>query len=155
MNTEQSEKLAALGYDPDIHKLINDNRPELGFVAKNQIADPIEFPLTNIAIVGGDTTKVGDIWWVPKNQSIVISGDIGLEAATLMVMAEKVVDADKAVDDERFLAVIDAAGKLSVSAVFENTGNYLISAERLNRGLKRIDKNIALVFPPIELDVYA
>lgn len=110
--------------------------------------------LTDINVTNAELQ--GAIWWLEKDKPTVITGKFSVPLnATFMLMAEKVVDATDPVDDTRFKAVIDADGNLTINAVFDSTGNYVITAERLNRGLERIGKPIELEFETIEFDVYA
>ncbi len=107
-------------------------------------------PLTNVVI---SVSLIGAIYWVQENDVVTITGDISLPDGEYIVMAERMVDATKAVDDVRFKAIV-ANGAMTINAKFAQAGNYLISAERVNRGLDRIGTGVHLSFDSIEFDVY-
>lgn len=108
-------------------------------------------PLTGISIANAQL--VGSIYWIPENTVMVASGNIALPDGQYMIMVERVIDSSKVVDDARFVATV-AGGVMTMNVVFQSTGNYKFSAERLNRGLDRIGAGVHLAFDDIEFDVY-
>ena len=116
-----------------------------------QLDSRTEVMVSDVAISGA--SKQGDIWWIPQGQPFKLTGNVQLPNGQMMVMVERVVDADKPIDDVRFIATIQD-GQLTLPGVFEKSGNYVISAERLNRGLERIGMPIKLVFDTVEFDAF-
>ena len=116
-----------------------------------QLDGRTEVMVSDVAISGA--IKQGDIWWIPQGQPFKLTGNAQLPDGQMMVMVERVVDADKPIDDVRFIATIQD-GQLTLTGVFEKSGNYVISAERLNRGLERIGMPIKLVFDTVEFDAF-
>ncbi len=108
-------------------------------------------PLTNVQVTGAEVN--GSIYWAQEATALVITGDCALPDSELIVMAECVVDATKVVADTRFKAVF-VDGKLTINARFDVPGNYVITQERINRGLDRIGQPIHLGFDQIEFDIY-
>lgn len=108
-------------------------------------------PLSNLEVA--NAAKVGDIYWVQEGVSMTITGDCDLPDGSLIVMAEQVVDATNAISDTRFKADI-ANGVVTLTAKFDKSGNYMITASRVNRGLDRIGAGVNLSFDDIEFDVY-
>lgn len=117
---------------------------------KADVVKPV-LPLTNINIT--NAVLNGAIYWIAENSPMVITGDVSLPDGSYMVMAERVIDGSQVVDDARFKAIV-SNGKMTINAIFKTTGNYLFSADRLNRGLDRIGANVHLGFDDIEFDVY-
>ena len=117
---------------------------------KNQSISPV-MPLTNLSITNAE--KVGYIYWSEENVSMTITADCALPDGSLIVMAEQVVDATSAVSDTRFKATI-LDGVVTIQARFSKSGNYMITADRVNRGLDRIGAGVHLSFDDIEFDIY-
>jgi hypothetical protein len=108
-------------------------------------------PVTNVVVSGAN--KVGDIWWVQVGSTWTLTADVTLPNGQMMVMLERIVDGLQPVDDVRFIASI-TSGKLTISGKFDQSGNYTISKERLNRGLERIKAPFRLDFALVEFDAY-
>ena len=117
---------------------------------KNQSISPV-MPLTNLSITNAE--KVGYIYWSEENASMTITANCALPDGSLIVMAEQVVDATSAVSDTRFKAII-LDGVVTIQARFSKSGNYMITADRVNRGLDRIGAGVHLSFDDIEFDIY-
>lgn len=102
--------------------------------------------------------KAGAIWWLPVGVNFTLSAESNLAPMQLMVMIEKVVrdrNGDYVpVDDVRVKAVIDDTGKITMVGRFRESGNYRITAERLNMGLNEIGAPFNLDFEQIEFDAY-
>ena len=109
--------------------------------------------LTNVAVTSASARKVGDIWWMPENEVFTLTADVALPDSELMIMSERVINGDTVVDDMRFIANI-ANGQVTINGTFKTSGNYQITAERLNSGLARIGMPLELIFNKIEFDVY-
>lgn len=107
--------------------------------------------LTNTLVTGAEL--VGDIYWAVEGTILTITGDCALPDGDLIVMAEQVVDATNVVSDSRFKAVF-LGGQLSITARFDKSGNYMITQERINRGLDRINSPVNLSFDKLEFDIY-
>lgn len=108
-------------------------------------------PLVSVVVTGAEL--VGGIYWAKEGDILTITGDCALPDGDLIVMAEQVVDATNVVSDSRFKAVF-LDGKLSIAARFDKSGNYMITQERINRGLDRIESPVNLSFNKIEFDIY-
>lgn len=107
--------------------------------------------ITNIEVAGAVLT--GAIYWAQEGDVLTITGDCALPDGDLIVMAEQVIDASIVVSDNRFKAVF-LNGKMTITARFDKSGNYMITQERINRGLDRINSPVNLAFDKIEIDVY-
>ena len=107
--------------------------------------------ITNIQIPAADLN--GSIYWIAKDAPVVITADCPLPDGELMVMVERVIDGTNTVDDIRTKAVI-SGGVMTMSFVFETSGNYVFRASRLNEGLDRIGAEYHLGFDDVEFDVY-
>jgi hypothetical protein len=115
---------------------------------------PSGYPVFNVGNVDVvPARKVGDIWWVSNKANFEIKGNIPLPDGEVMVMMERVVDGMQRVDDVRLIATI-TDGNISIKGRIEGTGNYVLEASRLNRGLERINAPYRLSFETIEFDVY-
>lgn len=120
-----------------------------GWVYKDPTFSTI--PVTNVVVSGA--TKVGDIWWVSVGSTWTLTADVPLPNGQMMVMLERIVDGLQSVDDVRFIASI-SGGTLTIAGKFDQSGNYTISKERLNRGLERIKAPFRLDFTLVEFDAY-
>lgn len=118
-----------------------------------EYVDPpfVVLPVTNIVITAA--TLVGDIWWVEVNTPWTITANISLPDVDMMIVLERIVDGVSAIDDVRFVASV-VSGGITINGMFSQSGNYSISAERLNKGLKRIGENFRLTFDAVEFDAH-
>ncbi|RZG05500.1 hypothetical protein EXT48_08165 [Pseudoalteromonas sp. CO348] len=123
------------------HPVPRDNRPTI--------------TLESIELESSASRKIGDIWWVPLGEPITITAQaLGLPNGGLMVMVERVVNASQPIEDLRFIATIKD-GVVTLPLQFDTSGNYLITAKRLNEGLARIENApFRLDFETMEFDVY-
>ncbi|TMP46403.1 hypothetical protein CWB96_12995 [Pseudoalteromonas citrea] len=129
--------------DYDVNKYINSQNTELLSIA-----------LTNTTVTSPSAQLIGNIWWLPKDEPFTITANAeGLPDGGLMVMVERVINATQPVDDIRFVANIQN-GQITMQGKFEQSGNYIITAERLNAGLERIGAPFRLAFDTLELDAY-
>lgn len=108
-------------------------------------------PLAGVVVVG--SKPVGSIYWAQEGVTLTITGTCALPDGELIVMAEQVIDAVNVISDSRFKASF-LDGKLSITARFDRSGNYMITQERINRGLDRINSPVHLSFNKIEFDIY-
>ncbi|WP_157592823.1 hypothetical protein [Pseudoalteromonas citrea] len=110
--------------------------------------------LKNTTVASPNAQLIGNIWWLPKDESFTITANAeGLPDGGLMVMVERVINATQPVDDIRFVANIKD-GVVTMQGKFEQSGNYIITAERLNAGLERIGAPFRLAFDTLEFDAY-
>tara|TARA_Y100000034_G_scaffold122881_1_gene168900 strand:+ start:3102 stop:3650 length:549 start_codon:yes stop_codon:yes gene_type:complete len=147
--------------DPHLIEIGDFNDVKLGYIYQDGIFNPPEIhdspvPLpvlqvTNVNVSSG--MLVGSIHWVPIGAVWVLTANVALPDSQMMIMVERIVDASTPVDDVRFIANI-SEGILTINGVFEKSGNYVISAERLNRGLSRIGALFRLEFESVEFDAY-
>ena len=164
------ENLTNAGYPPingDTVRITypNGNIEEKLYSSADGLTDPEVLPLVSASNVllkvnGFAKQAVGDIYWLNQSVGFELTADLDIptelgELATdMIIMAERVVDGFTPVDDHRFLGNING-GQLTISSQsgFGETGNYLILAARLNRGLERIGAPFRVAFDPIEFDV--
>ncbi|OHU87823.1 MULTISPECIES: hypothetical protein [Pseudoalteromonas] len=110
--------------------------------------------LSNVTVECGQAALVGNIWWLPKGERFILRANVSELADTqLMVMVERVINAEQPIDDIRFVAEI-VDGVFTMQGCFELSGNYLITPSRLNAGLERIGAPFRLAFSALEFDAY-
>ena len=144
MADKQQARLGAiLGHSGHIEKTLIDSSPIAPVKPVIQI--------TNISIPAAELN--GSIYWIAKDAPAVITADCPLPDGKLMVMVERVIDGSNTVDDIRTKAVI-ISGVITMSFVFETSGNYIFRKSRLNEGLDRIGAEFNLNFDDVEFDVY-
>jgi hypothetical protein len=80
--------------------------------------------------------------------------EVALPNSEMMVMIEKVVRGTTPVADIRRPVTI-RNGQLSLQFTPTESGNYILSAARLNEGLRKIGKEFRLQFNDVEFDAYA
>ncbi|MBQ4864475.1 hypothetical protein J8L98_22545 [Pseudoalteromonas sp. MMG013] len=118
------------------------------------ISSELVIQLSNTTVTSPNAKLIGNIWWLPKDESFTITANAtGLPDGGLMVMVERVINATQPVDDIRFVANIKD-GIVTMQGKFEQSGNYIITAKRLNAGLERIEAPFRLAFEPLEFDAY-
>ena len=115
--------------------------------------EKLVMPITNIAL---DTTKEGQIWIVPTKQVVALTAKTLVPAGRFRAIVEQVVSG-QVKQDLRFQAEIvegqDGANVLTLPLYFETSGNFQITAERLNRGLDEIEAPFHVSFPKVDIDV--
>lgn len=141
-----------VGFDSALHQWVFLNNQCLGYKNK-QVTTAQQVELSSVEVSSASARKVGGIWWMPENEAFTLTADVALPDSELMIMSERVVNGDTVVDDMRFIANI-ANGQVTINGTFKTSGNYQITAERLNSGLARIGMPIELIFNKIEFDVY-
>lgn len=109
-------------------------------------------PLSNL-VIDSPANKVGDIYWLQRDTDAVVTADLALPDGEYMIMAERVANATNVIDDVRFVATI-LNGKFTMTVHFPITGNYLLTAKRMNEGLDRINSPVHLSFDDVEFDIY-
>jgi len=109
-------------------------------------------PMTNL-VVSSEATLTGSIYWLTKDVVATVTADLALPDGEYMIIAERVVDATQVIDDTRFVATV-LNGELTMTVSFETTGNYVFSADRMNKGLDRIGAPMHLGFDTIEFDIH-
>ncbi|PHI38323.1 hypothetical protein CBQ28_04365 [Pseudoalteromonas sp. GCY] len=110
--------------------------------------------LSGISVNSANARLIGKIWWVPKTEAFTITATAnGLPNGGLMVMVERVLNGYQPIDDIRFVATIEN-GQVTMQGKFEQSGNYIITAKRLNKGLERIGAPFRLEFETMEFDAY-
>lgn len=110
--------------------------------------------LTDITVTGENVTLGGGgIWWLPKNSLFTLTANAQLPDAEMMIIVERVIDGSTVVDDLRIKATI-TGGVITVTGQFAMSGNYIITAERLNQGLEIIGAPFRLSFDKVEFDAH-
>ncbi len=112
-----------------------------------------EIPVSNIEILYASGQLVGKIHWVPVNTLVTITANVNLPDSEFMVMFEYMVNADKVIKDVRRPATI-VNGVMTLQVLFKDTGNPVLSSERLNKGLGIIGAPFRLSDFRVEFDVY-
>lgn len=110
--------------------------------------------LTNIVVQGDHVTLGnGGIWWIPQNERFELTANVALPDTEMMIIIERVANGSNVIDDIRVKAqIID--GVVTINGVFSQSGNYQITAERLNAGLEIIEAPFRLAFDKVEFDAY-
>lgn len=109
--------------------------------------------IENINVFCSTGGKVGDIYWIPTNELVVIDADIPIPDSQFMVMFELLVNSGEVVQDVRRPATI-SNGRLNLQVRFRVSGNYTLSSDRLNKGLEAIGAGFRLAPFKIDFDVY-
>lgn len=110
-------------------------------------------PISNIHVSYAGGQLVGNIHWVPVNTSITITASIPLPNNTFMTMFEVMVNANEVIKDIRRPAVI-VDGVMTLEVKFKESGNPVLSSERLNKGLAIIGAPFRLSDFRIEFDIF-
>ena len=115
---------------------------------------------TSIALsdvnVSGDAVVLGNggIWWVAQNTPYTITAKAkGMPDGEMMIIIERIIQGGTVVQDIRAKASI-VSEHITINSLFEASGNYQITAERLNQGLATIGAPFRLAFEKVEFDVY-
>lgn len=110
--------------------------------------------LDNVNVTGEHVTLGnGGIWWLPKNSAFTLTANAQLPDAEMMIIVERVINGSTVVDDLRIKATI-TDGVITVNGLFAMSGNYIVTAERLNQGLEIIDAPFRLAFDKVEFDAH-
>lgn len=125
----------------------------------NPFTPEIETPfpvlqIQNIAISNGRLDDAG-IWNVKTKTVLELTAVTMLPSGEFTAIIQKVVNKEP-VDDIRYDATItvgDIESTLSLPLYFEESGNYVITAERLNQGLAEINKPFRVAFPKVDINV--
>lgn len=108
--------------------------------------------ILNISVSGHKRVRDG-IYDVSENSLITITGNVQMEDADepMVIMIEKLKNGVTPVDDGlRFEATINSS--VFTLPIKLPTGNFLLSAERLNKGLDNLNKGFHVAFDSIEFD---
>lgn len=117
-------------------------------------AGPSVIKLTNITVTGEHVSLGnGGIWWIPQSERFELTANVELPDSDMMIIIERVANGTHVIDDIRVKAqIID--GIVTIKGVFSQSGNYQITAERLNAGLDIIEAPFRLAFDKVEFDAY-
>ncbi|TMP88509.1 hypothetical protein CWC05_03510 [Pseudoalteromonas ruthenica] len=111
-------------------------------------------PIKEIAVTGDTVERgKGGIWWLAQNSTFELRGVAALPDSEMIVIIERIIDGEQVIDDIRARAVI-ADNTITVRGQFSQSGNYIISASRLNKGLESIEAPFRLAFETVEFDAY-
>ena len=120
----------------------------------NIITETPTIELTNVQVTSTSAELgSGNIWWLPQNEPFTLTANVALPDANMMIIVERVANGSIVIDDMRVKATI-ANGVVTINAAFAQSGNYQITAERLNAGLDTIGAGFNLAFDKIEFDAY-
>lgn len=115
-----------------------------------QIVLPV-VPANNVVVFGQTLQLRGDIYWVDVGHIVTIEADVALPDGEMNVMFDRVVTGDNVIADLRRTIFI-RNGRLSLRVTFKQSGNYVLSAERLNEGLSKINAPFRVAFKRLEFD---
>jgi hypothetical protein len=110
--------------------------------------------IQNIAISNSRLDDAG-IWNVKTKTILELTATTLLPAGEFTAIIQKVVN-KQPIDDIRYDATITVDGGqslLSLPLYFEESGNYTITAERLNKGLAEINRPFRVAFPTVDINV--
>ena len=141
-------------FDESAHEWIVVNSKLLGFRPKAQVVSIPEIELTNVQVSSASAELgAGNIWWIPQGEQFTLTANVALPDANMMIIIERLANGSTVIDDIRVKASI-ASGVVTINAAFSQSGNYQITAERLNAGLDTIGAGFKLAFEKIEFDAY-
>lgn len=108
-------------------------------------------PAENVVVFGQTLQLRGNIYWVDVGHIVTIEADVALPDIEMNVMFDKVVRGGVVTADLRRTIFI-RNGRLSLRVTFKQSGNYVLSAERLNEGLAGINAPFRVAFKRLEFD---
>ncbi|MCG7567064.1 hypothetical protein MHM95_12315 [Pseudoalteromonas sp. CnMc7-15] len=116
---------------------------------------PATIALSDIDVSGEAVTfGNGGIWWVAQNTAYTITAKAeGMPDGEMMIIIERIIQGGTVVQDIRAKASI-VNEHITINSQFEASGNYQITAERLNQGLATIGAPFRLAFDTVEFDAY-
>lgn len=115
------------------------------------------FPITDITIDG--SVQANGIWQLDTKVRSNLRAKVALPPNLLPAIVERIVNG-KPAGDLRFKAYITENAQtpglqdLTVPIYFEDSGNFLFSQERLNRGLEEVKARFRVEFPKVDIDVF-
>lgn len=117
-------------------------------------AKPV-LPMTDVQVIGSDTNlhEPTGIYWVKINTEFTLTADVALPDGDYMVMVEQVVETNRVIDDERFIANV-TGGELTVVGAIDSKGNYVVTQERMNLAFDYTNQPVHLSFDKIEINVH-
>ena len=119
------------------------------------LQEPAIIALTDFVVTSDNALLgAGNIWWLPQGEPFTLTANIGLPDTQMMIIIERVANGSTVIDDMRVKASI-VGGVVTINAALAHSGNYQITAERLNKGLETIGAPFRLAFDKVEFDAYA
>lgn len=110
--------------------------------------------IQNIQISNMELDSAG-IWNGPTDTVLVLTAETFLPAGKFTAIVQKIVN-KVAVSDLRFdanIVVGEGQSTLTLPLYFKDSGNYLITQERLNEGLAEIEQVFRVAFAPVDLNI--
>lgn len=121
----------------------------------SSLQEPTVIELTDIVVTSENAQLgAGSIWWLPQGEPFALTANVALPDTQMMIIIERVANGSTVIDDMRVKASI-VDGVVTINAALANSGNYQITAERLNQGLETIGAPFRLAFDKVEFDAYA
>lgn len=116
-----------------------------------------QYPVLQIQNIAINNSRLDDagIWNVKTNTVLELTATTMLPSGEFTAIIQKVVNKEP-INDIRYDATIvagDVESTLSLPLYFEESGNYVITAERLNQGLAEINKPFRVAFPKVDINV--
>ena len=114
--------------------------------------EKLVLPINAISI---DKPKNGTIWKIGTKQVATLTANTLIPAGQFTAIVERVVRG-QVVEDLRFDAQIiqgETVNQLVLPLYFESSGNFQISAERLNQGLDEVELPFHVSFEKVDIDV--
>ncbi|WP_022945378.1 hypothetical protein [Pseudoalteromonas ruthenica] len=126
----------------------------LSYLQSLKLDNPI-IVLSEVNVSGESVTLgAGGIWWVAQNTAYTITAKAeGMPDGEMMIIIERIIQGGTVVQDIRAKASI-VNEHITINSLFEASGNYQITAERLNQGLATIGAPFRLMFDTVEFDAY-
>lgn len=115
----------------------------------------VEKPVLTISDISLNCPIENGIWQLDTEQVAVLTATTQVPPGSFTAIVEKIVRGQPD-GDLRFKATIVAGengNTLSLPLYFKDTGNYQISAERLNLGLDQINQPFHVTFDKVDIDV--
>lgn len=136
---------------PDNYQYIDPNNPALGYVlSANKSTIPV-VTLENITVTSETINKQGEIYWIKAGESFTFTAEMQLPDSSLVLMIEKVVQQTTVVNDHRVEVTIKN-GVGTFTAALPESGNWIITPERVNSGLEQIGAPFRVAFERVEFD---
>ena len=125
------------------------------WVFDNPFTAAVEKLVLPINAISIDKPKNGSIWKIGTKQVATLTANTLIPAGQFTAIVERIVRG-VVVEDLRFDAQIvqgEGVNQLVLPLYFESSGNYQISAERLNQGLDEVELPFHVNFEKVDIDV--
>jgi hypothetical protein len=132
-------------------RYIDPQNPAIGYVMEQATSTITTVSLENITVTSETINKQGEIYWIKAGESFTFTAEMPLPDSSLVLMIEKVVQQTNVVNDHR-VEVIIKNGVGTFTAALPESGNWIITQERVNSGLEQIGAPFRVAFKKVEFD---